>query len=620
VTTTDLSTAADSATTNVSAPTAPTEHPRLIAWVREIAELAQPDAVRWVDGSQAEYVQLTSELVAQGTFVRLEQKPDSFWCASDPTDVARVEDRTFICSRDEADAGPINNWMDPDEMRRIMTELYRGSMRGRTMYVIPFVMGRLNAEKPMFGVEITDSPYVVASMRIMAVIGTPVLARMGTDADFVACLHSVGAPLQPGQQDVPWPCSQTKYITHFPETREIWSYGSGYGGNALLGKKCYSLRIASAIARDEGWMAEHMLILKLTGPDGQVYYVAGAFPSACGKTNLAMIEPTLPGWTAEMVGDDIAWLRFGPDGRLYAQNPEAGLFGVAPGTGWHTNPNAMRAISKGHSIFTNVALTDDGDVWWEGMTKEPPAHLTSWRQEDWIPDSGTPSSHPNSRFCTPIDNVTIRAREYDDPQGVPISAIIFGGRRKNTVPLVAQARDWQHGVFLGATLSSETTAAATGAVGVVRRDPMAMLPFIGYHAGDYFQHWLDVGKTHSDQPDAAKLPLVFYVNWFRKDDGGSYLWPGFGENSRVLKWIVERVEGTAQAVETEIGWVPAEGALDVDGLDLTAEQVAEAIAVHPEEWFAEIPLIEEWFAKIGPKTPATLLTELDALKARLGMR
>jgi phosphoenolpyruvate carboxykinase (GTP) len=595
--------------------TAPTTHARLIAWVREVAELTRPDAVRWVDGSQAEYEQLTGELVAHGTFVRLDKKPDSFWCASDPSDVARVEERTFICSRDEADAGPTNHWMDPDEMRRIMTDLYRGSMRGRTMYVIPFVMGRIDAEKPMFGVEITDSAYVVVSMRIMAKVGTPVLERMGTDADFVACLHSVGAPLAEGQKDVAWPCNETKYITHFPETREIWSYGSGYGGNALLGKKCYALRIASAIARDEGWMAEHMLILKLTGPEGQVHYVAGAFPSACGKTNLAMIEPTLPGWKAEMVGDDIAWLHFGPDGRLYAQNPEAGLFGVAPGTGWRTNPNAMRAIDKGHSIFTNVALTDDGDVWWEGMTKEPPAHLTSWKHEDWTPDSGVVSSHPNSRFTTPTENVDILAQEYHDPLGVPISAIVFGGRRRSTVPLVTQSRDWEHGVFMGATCSSETTAAATGAVGVVRRDPMAMLPFIGYHAGDYFQHWLDVGKT----ADAAKLPLIFYVNWFRKDENGDYLWPGFGENSRVLKWIVERVEGAAAAEETIVGLVPAEGALDVDGLDLTPEQIAKALAVDPEEWKAEVPLIEEWFAKIGDKTPSMLLTELDALKARLGI-
>jgi len=617
VTTTEISNPA----TNDAGDDAPTTHARLLAWVREVAELTQPDAVHWVDGSQAEYEELTGRLVSSGTFVRLEKKVDSFWCASDPSDVARVEDRTFICSRDEADAGPTNHWMDPDEMRSTMTELYRGSMRGRTMYVIPFVMGRLNADKPMFGVEITDSAYVVVSMRIMARIGTEVLEKMGSDGDYVACLHSVGAPLEPGQQDVPWPCSETKYITHFPEAREIWSYGSGYGGNALLGKKCYSLRIASAIARDEGWMAEHMLILKLTGPEGQVHYVAGAFPSACGKTNLAMIEPTLPGWKAEMVGDDIAWMRFGPDGRLYAQNPEAGLFGVAPGTGWHTNPNAMRAVSKGRSIFTNVALTDDGDVWWEGMTKEPPAHLTSWKHQDWTPDSGVVSSHPNSRFCTPTENVEMLAPEFHDPQGVPISAIIFGGRRKTTIPLVVQSRDWQHGVFMGATCSSETTAAATGAVGVVRRDPMAMLPFIGYHAGDYFQHWLDIGKG----ADADKLPQIFYVNWFRRDTSegteGAFLWPGFGENSRVLKWIVERVEGSAEATETAIGLVPAEGAIDLTGLEgeVTPEQLARALAVDPEEWKAELPLIEEWFAKIGDKTPSTLLTELDGLKARLGV-
>ena len=614
IVTTDLSPETDETMATAEMDTPSTTHARLLAWVREVAELTQPDAVHWADGSQAEYEELTGELVAAGTFVRLEKKPDSFWCASDPSDVARVEDRTFICSRDEADAGPTNHWMDPGEMRATMTELYRGSMRGRTMYVIPFVMGRLSADKPMYGVEITDSAYVVVSMRIMARIGTPVLEKMGADADYVACLHSVGAPLEKGQKDVAWPCSTTKYITHFPEAREIWSYGSGYGGNALLGKKCYALRIASAIARDEGWMAEHMLILKLTGPEGRVHYVAGAFPSACGKTNLAMIEPTLPGWTAEMVGDDIAWMHFGPDGRLYAQNPEAGLFGVAPGTGWHTNPNAMRAVEKGNSLFTNVALTDDGDVWWEGMTKEPPAHLTSWKHEDWTPESGVVSSHPNSRFCTPTENVDILAAEYHDPQGVPISAIIFGGRRKTTVPLVAQSRDWQHGVFMGATCSSETTAAATGAVGVVRRDPMAMLPFIGYHAGDYFQHWLDIGKS----ADAEKLPLIFYVNWFRKDED-SYLWPGFGENSRVLKWIVERVEGTAPADETPIGLVPTQGALDTEGLDLTPEQLAKALAVDPEEWKAEIPLIEEWFAKIGDKVPSTLVSELDTLKARLGL-
>jgi phosphoenolpyruvate carboxykinase (GTP) len=602
-------------TTNVPDTGAPAQHARLAAWVADVAALTQPDAVHWVDGSEAEYDQLVSELVAAGTFVKLDKKPDSYWCASDPSDVARVEDRTFICSVDEADAGPTNNWMDPGEMRAIMTDLYRGSMRGRTMYVIPFVMGHLDAPQPMFGVEITDSPYVVVSMRVMARVGTEVLEAMGEDAAYVPCLHSLGAPLEPGQADVPWPCSDTKYITQFPESREIWSYGSGYGGNALLGKKCYSLRIASVMARDEGWLAEHMLILKLTSPEQQVYYIAAAFPSACGKTNLAMLEPTIPGWKVETLGDDIAWMRFGDDGRLYAVNPEAGLLGVAPGTGWETNPNAMRSIDKGHSVFTNVALTDDGDIWWEGMTKEPPAHLTDWKHRDWTPDVDEPSAHPNSRFCTPIRNCPILAPEYDDPQGVPISAILFGGRRKTTIPLVTEARDWIHGTFLGATLSSETTAAATGAVGVVRRDPMAMLPFIGYHAGDYFQHWIDVGKD----ADAAKLPKIFYVNWFRRDEDGGFLWPGFGENSRVLKWVVERIEGRAAAVETPIGHVPTPESLDTDGLGLDDEALARVLDVDVDEWRAEVPLIQEWFTKIGDKTPTTLLTELDGLRARLGL-
>jgi phosphoenolpyruvate carboxykinase (GTP) len=596
-------------------PAVPTRHAQLLAWVDEVAALTTPDAVHWVDGSEDENRQLLDQLVAAGTFVPLTKKPDSYWCASEPSDVARVEDSTFICSLDEADAGPTNNWMDPGRMRALMTDLCRGSMRGRTMYVIPFVMGRLNAQTPLFGVEITDSPYVVVSMRVMARVGTEVLERMGASAPFVPCLHSVGSPLEPGQDDVRWPCNDTKYITHFPHTREIWSYGSGYGGNALLGKKCYSLRIASVIARDEGWMAEHMLVLKLTSPAGEVHYVAAAFPSACGKTNLAMIEPTLPGWKAEMVGDDIAWMRFGDDGRLYAVNPEAGLFGVAPGTGWSTNPNAMRAVAKGGSVFTNVALTDDGDVWWEGMTDAPPAHLTSWRGEDWTPSSEAPSSHPNSRFCTPVENVPVLAPEYHDPRGVPISAILFGGRRRTTVPLVTQARDWAHGVFLGATMSSETTAAATGAVGVVRRDPMAMLPFMGYHAGDYFQHWLDVGKG----ADADKLPQVFYVNWFRRCEDGSFLWPGFGENSRVLKWVVERIGGMADAVETAIGLVPAPGSLDTDGLTLPPGDLERALEVDVEEWRAEVPLIEEWFARIGEKVPGVLLAELDSLKARLEM-
>ena len=597
-------------------PKPPTAHAGLAAWVAQIAELTTPDSIHWVDGSDEENTHVTDGLVAGGTFTRLTKKANSFWCASDPSDVARVEDRTYICSRDEADAGPTNHWMDPDQMRVLMSDLYRGSMKGRTMYVIPFVMGRLNAERPFFGVEITDSAYVVASMRIMARIGTEVLEKMGTDAPFVKCLHSVGAPLEPGQADVPWPCSDTKYITHFPEDREIWSFGSGYGGNALLGKKCYSLRIASAMARDEGWMAEHMLILKLTSPQKKVHYVAAAFPSACGKTNMAMIEPTVPGWTAEMIGDDICWMHFGPDGRLYAQNPEAGLFGVAPGTGAHTNPAAMRAVEAGGSIFTNVALTDDGDVWWEGMTKNPPAHLTDWKGNSWTPDSGVVSSHPNSRFCSPITNCDILAAEYQDPNGVPIDAILFGGRRSSVVPLVTEARDWAHGVFLGATTSSETTAAATGAVGVVRRDPMAMLPFIGYHAGDYFRHWLNIGKS----ADAAKLPKVYFVNWFRKDADGHFLWPGFGENSRVLTWIIGRIEGTKDAAETPIGLVPTIASLDTEGLDLDEADLAKAISVNTDEWKAEIPLIEEWFAKIGDKTPSTLVNELDSLKTRLGLQ
>jgi phosphoenolpyruvate carboxykinase (GTP) len=579
-----------------------------------MAELTTPDSVVWIDGSAQQHQSLIDGLVAAGTFTKLAKKPNSYWCASDPTDVARVEDRTFICSVDEADCGPTNNWMDPGEMRVIMKDLYRGCMKGRTMYVIPFVMGHLKAENPMFGVEITDSPYVVVSMNVMAKTGTAVLEAMGEDAPYVPAMHSIGAPLEPGQQDVAWPCNDTKYIVQFPESREIQSFGSGYGGNALLGKKCYSLRIASVMARDEGWLAEHMLILKLTSPQQEVNYIAAAFPSACGKTNLAMLEPTIPGWKVETLGDDIAWMRFGKDGRLYATNPENGLFGVAPGTGWETNPNAMRAIEKGGSVFTNVALTDDGDIWWEGMTKEPPAHLIDWHGNDWTPESDQLSSHPNSRFCTPIRNCPILADEYDDPNGVPISAILFGGRRKTTIPLVTESRDWIHGTFMGATLSSETTAAATGAVGVVRRDPMAMLPFIGYHAGDYFQHWIDVGKD----ADAAKLPKIFYVNWFRRDDDGGFLWPGYGENGRVLKWVVERLEGRAAAVETAIGRVPTWDGIDVEGLDLTPGQLTRALEVDVEEWRAELPLIQEWFDKIGDKVPTTLLTELDGLRTRLG--
>ncbi len=598
----------------------PTTHQGIIDFVTEVAAMTQPDAIHWCTGSDEEWEQLTAALEATGTFTRLNPaiKPNSFYAASDPIDVARVEDRTYICSVDEKDCGPTNNWMDPSEMKAKMRGLYAGCMKGRTMYVVPFVMGHLEAESPMFGIELTDSAYVTASMRVMARMGSHVLDKLTElDAPFVQAVHSVGMPLAEGQADVAWPCNDTKYIVQFPEERTIWSYGSGYGGNALLGKKCYALRIASVMARDEGWLAEHMLILKLTNPAGVTKYVAAAFPSACGKTNLAMLEPTIPGWKVEAIGDDIAWMRIGDDGRLWAVNPEYGFFGVAPGTNEHTNPNAMKTINKGNSVFTNVALTPDGDVWWEGL-ENPPATATSWKGEEWTPqiaeETGLLSSHPNSRYCTPIKQCDILAPEFDDPRGVPIDAIIFGGRRKTTVPLVFESRDWTHGTFLGATLSSETTAAATGAVGVVRRDPMAMLPFIGYNAGDYFGHWINIGKDN----DAAKLPKIFYVNWFRRDDEGGFLWPGFGENSRVLKWIVERIDGQAAAVETSIGHVPAPGSLDVDGLDLTPEALEAALAVDDEEWKAELPQIQEWFEKFGDDLPAVLWTELDGLRARLG--
>ncbi|MBY6680355.1 MULTISPECIES: phosphoenolpyruvate carboxykinase (GTP) [unclassified Rhodococcus (in: high G+C Gram-positive bacteria)] len=594
--------------------TPPTTHAGLLAWVRDVAELTQPDRIVFADGSDEEWNRLTDQLVDAGTFTRLnaEKKPNSFLGNSDPSDVARVESRTYICSTREIDAGPTNNWMDPEEMRGTMRDLYRGCMRGRTMYVIPFCMGPLEADDPKLGVEITDSEYVVVSMRVMTRMGAKVLEKLGDDGFFVKALHSLGAPLDEGQQDVPWPCNDTKYISHFPEDREIWSYGSGYGGNALLGKKCYSLRIASAMAHDEGWLAEHMLILKLISPEDKAYYIAAAFPSACGKTNLAMIQPTIPGWRAETIGDDIAWMRFGKDGRLYAVNPEFGFFGVAPGTNWDSNPNAMRTIDQGNAVFTNVAQTDDGDVWWEGLEGDP-QHLIDWTGKDWTPDSDSNAAHPNSRYCVPMSQCPSMAPEWDDPQGVPISAILFGGRRKTTVPLVTEARDWQHGVFMGATVGSEQTAAAEGTVGTIRRDPMAMLPFLGYNVGDYFQHWIDLGKN----ADESKLPKVFYVNWFRRGDDKRFLWPGFGENSRVLKWIVERIEHKAAGVDTPIGVVPTADALDIDGLDVATADVAEALAVNVDEWKKEIPLIEEWFDFVGEKLPTGIQDEFDALKQRL---